>query len=243
VLGIFGGARGWPVSCRETARLLPGYLDGAIRGVDHARIRRHMESCGNCRAELEHYRCLAMTLARVERMPAPTDLADRIRATAARERVRQGSRGRLWGRLAVRLENMIRPLAVPATGGLLTALLAFIIVAQSLLVGVPVGAVPNDLPTNLLQAARLESLAPFPVPGIPAKEGITNGYVLALRTTLDARGEVVDYEILSGPQDAVTRRQLDQMLLFSRFRPQMSFGRPMAGGHVMLSFSEVRVKG
>jgi hypothetical protein len=33
------------------------------------------------------------------------------------------------------------------------------------------------------------------------------------------------------------------VLLFSRFRPMMSFGRPTSGGHVVLSFSEVRVKG
>jgi hypothetical protein len=53
----------------------------------------------------------------------------------------------------------------------------------------------------------------------------------------------VDYRILSGPSDAAVRHQLDQVLLFSRFRPSMSFGRPMAGGRVVMSFSAVNVKG
>jgi hypothetical protein len=41
----------------------------------------------------------------------------------------------------------------------------------------------------------------------------------------------------------VVQRQIDQLLMFSRFRPQLSFGRPMGGGRVLLSFSEVHVRG
>jgi len=33
------------------------------------------------------------------------------------------------------------------------------------------------------------------------------------------------------------------MLLFSRFSPMLSFGRPTSGGHVILSFSAVHVRG
>jgi hypothetical protein len=39
------------------------------------------------------------------------------------------------------------------------------------------------------------------------------------------------------------RRQLDQVLFFSRFKPMTSFGRPTAGGHVVLSFDAVHVRG
>jgi hypothetical protein len=39
------------------------------------------------------------------------------------------------------------------------------------------------------------------------------------------------------------KHQIDQVLLFSRFRPEISFGRPTGGGQVLLSFSEVRVHG
>jgi hypothetical protein len=54
---------------------------------------------------------------------------------------------------------------------------------------------------------------------------------------------MTDYQILSGPNSLEMRHQLDQMLLFSRFSPMLSFGRPTAGGHVILSFSAVRVRG
>ena len=54
---------------------------------------------------------------------------------------------------------------------------------------------------------------------------------------------MVDYKILSGPESATVHHQIDQLLMFSRFRPQMNFGRPMDGGRVLLNFSEVRVHG
>jgi hypothetical protein len=230
------------MKCREAQRRLPGYLDAALGPGDRARLGEHLESCDACRRQLESYRKLAVVLAGVEPSPPPPDLALRIRVEVSRERARREAR-RLWAGSWVRFENFLQPLAVPATGGLLTAMLAFAIVAQSLLVGVPVGAVANDLPTNLLQPARLESLAPFPAPGLLGTNASTRAGALVVQATLNSRGQVVNYEILSGPDDRAVRRQLDQVLLFSRFRPQMSFGRPTSGGHVIISFSEVRVTG
>jgi Putative zinc-finger len=231
------------MKCREAQRRLPGYLDAALGHDDRAGLGEHLQACAACRLQLESYRKLAVVLAGVEASPPPADLAVRIRLEVSRERVRREQARRLWARTWVRFENFLQPLAVPATGGLLTAVLAFAIVAQSLLVGVPVGAVPNDLPTNLLQPARLENLAPFPAPGLLGTNASTRSGALVVQATLNARGEVVNYEILSGPDDRGVRRQLDQVLLFSRFRPQMSFGRPTSGGHVIISFSEVRVTG
>ena len=111
------------------------------------------------------------------------------------------------------------------------------------LVGVPLGAVPNDLPLNLVQPARLETLAPFPFRDDFVAEGQSSPDGLLVDATLDAQGQVMTYRILSGPSNAAAQRQLDQVLLFSRFRPLVSFGLPLSGGHVVLSFNQVRVRG
>ena len=74
-------------------------------------------------------------------------------------------------------------------------------------------------------------------------ETLHAGHGLLLDVTVDQHGQMVGYQILSGPTSVDLRHQLDQMLLFSRFRPMLSFGRPTAGGHVILSFSAVRVRG
>jgi hypothetical protein len=108
--------------------------------------------------------------------------------------------------------------------------------------GVPLGAVTNDAPTNLLQPARLESLAPFPITGLE-ESGHSGPHALLVEATVNAQGEAVSYQILAGPENDKIRRQLNLVLLFSRFRPQMSFGRFTSGGHVVLSFSDISIRG
>ena len=66
---------------------------------------------------------------------------------------------------------------------------------------------------------------------------------MLLEATLNANGEVPFYHIISGPDDAAVKRQIDQVLMFSHFRPQLGFGRPMDGGRVLLNFSGVHVHG
>jgi hypothetical protein len=232
------------MNCYEAQRLLPGYLDGAIHARQHVWLRGHLESCEQCRQELERYRLLATRLANVEHVAAPADLAVRIRVQASQEPTPWVGVARLWSRALLVSQNILEPLAIPAAGGVLTALAVFVLVVQSTLVGVPLrGVVPNDQPLNLVQPARLESLAPFPLPGFVDASGRPTSGGLLLDATLNAQGEVLFYKILSGPNDATVQRQIDQLLLFSRFRPQLNFGRPMDGGHVLMSFSEVRVRG
>jgi hypothetical protein len=232
------------MTCRDTVRQLAGYLDGAISSAEHAHVREHLGGCSACRVQLEHYQRLATCLANVEPSAPPADLALRIRVGAAQTRTFAGNARRLWSRTVVSFENFFKPLAVPATGGVLTALVVFVLLVQNILVGVPLGGVvANDLPLNLVQPARLESLAPFPVPGVIAKEGHPTSGALLLEATLNAQGQVVSYRIISGPTDPAVGHQLDQLLLFSHFSPLVSFGLPRDGGRVLLSFSEVRVQG
>lgn len=229
--------------CREVGRQLAGYLDGAITLENHAKVRAHLEECDGCRNDLYRYQRLAQVLADVKPVEPPVNLAARIQEEASRIKVRLEIANPFWGRAWVFFENILEPLAVPATGGLLTAAFFFVFLAQSLFLGLPIGAVTNDLPTNLIQPARVVSLASFPVPAIVASDDYSHAGVLLVEATLNADGQVARYTILSGPASPVMRRQIDQILIFSRFRPEMFFGRPMAGGQVMLSFSEVRVRG
>jgi Putative zinc-finger len=231
------------MNCREVGRRLPGFLDGAVEVEDHARVNAHLQDCKSCRMDLERYRRLARVLAETQAIAPPRDLATRIRVEASRLQMQEQLAHPVWARLKLYFENILEPLAVPATGGLLTAALVFVFVVQSLAVGMPMGAVPNDLPINLIQPARLESLAPFPVPSIVGNNDYSRAGVLLVEATLNAEGQVVSYNILSGPTDAEVRRQIDQVLIFSRFRPELNFGRPTAGGRVVLSFSELRVRG
>jgi hypothetical protein len=148
-------------------------------------------------------------------------------------------------RAEILLDNVFRPLTVPATGGVFSAIVVFVLVLQLMVPGTTVRAVSNDVPLNILRPAELLTLSDYPQAWGSEQHELELSLPQGLQVyvTVDARGQMVDYEILSGPASPSLRHQLDEILLFSRFRPMMSFGRPTAGGHVILSFSAVRVRG
>ena len=137
-------------------------------------------------------------------------------------------------------------MTVPATGGLFSAFIIFVFVLHMIVPGITVQADPNDIPTGLLQPAELISLSDYPVAvrrrnaasRCGAAEQTFSSMSLWMRN-----GQMITYDIISGSDSPDVRHHLDQMLIFSRFRPMLSFGRPTAGGHVVLSFSAVHVRG
>ncbi len=232
------------MNCSEAQPRIPGYFDGAINASDHVRLCEHLRNCADCREELEYYRLLTAQLASLESVAVPSDLAVRIRINALEHPSRWSVAGRLWSRAVLAFQNILEPLAVPATGGILTALVVFALVVGSTVMGIPMGRpVPNDQPLNLVQPAALEQLAPFPVSTIMDATDRGNAGGLMVEATVSADGEVQTYKIVSGPHSTAVQRQIDEILLFSRFRPELNFGRPTSGGHVFLSFDQVRVRG
>ena len=176
----------------------------------------------------------------------PADLGIRILLAVSNARVFGGFGGRLRrakDRLELVLENIFEPLALPATGGIVVALLVFALVYQVLGGSMPVGAATPDSPTNLLQPARLEALAGFQMSRLEEITRTGGQHPLLVEAMVNADGQASSYRVISGQLDASMQRELDQVLFFSRFRPQMSFGRPTSGGRVILSFSQIRVRG
>ena len=94
-----------------------------------------------------------------------------------------------------------------------------------------------------MQPARLQTLAGFPLPGLDEAAAAEQPEGLLVEATVNAEGQAVDYRVIGSPLDAGTQRQLDRVVLFSRFRPQLSFGRPTSSGRVVLGFSRIFVRG
>ena len=238
------------MTCGRVIRFLPGYLDGALPeslGPDgHASIGLHLETCPSCRRELERHRRIQRVMSVASRPAPPADLGVRILLAVSSARALGGFGGRLRrakDRLELMLENIFEPLALPATGGILVALLVFALVYQVLGAGMPVSAATPDSPTNLLQPARLEVLAGFQMTRLEEMTRTGGQHPLLVEAMVNADGQAVSYRVISGQVDENMQRELDQVLFLSRFRPQMSFGRPTSGGRVILSFSQIRVRG
>jgi hypothetical protein len=238
------------MNCAQALRLLPGYLDGALPddpgSKAHIRMRQHLESCLRCRQERERYLELSMMMSSVAATKPPKDLGVSIRVAVAKARETEGfaGRSRHWkNSFDLVLANILEPLAIPAAAGVLVALVVFAMMYQVLGMSLPLAAAASDAPTNLLQPARLEMLAGFGMSTLEEMSRTGGQHPLLVEATVSAEGEAVSYRVLSGRVNAAAQRELDQILLFSRFRPQMSFGRPTSGGRVVLSFNQISVHG
>jgi len=149
------------MNCRQAAHLLPGYLDGAVQSHETNEIRAHLTGCASCRDILDHYRRLSVALANVTAVLPPADLLARIRSRAAEAKTQILRRQNWRSRTRILLRNIFEPLAIPATGGILAAMFAFLFVVQGILAGVPVGEVVDDRQGQCLLRREVKIHCPF----------------------------------------------------------------------------------
>jgi len=249
---FFAAARTWKLgwTCGFVKRFLPGYLDGALPDAMgfmlHPYLAHHLGDCPACRAELDCYRRISRMISAVRVEEPPAALPVSIRVAVSKARAAGGMRGRL-GRWRTRLEllvdHVLEPLLIPVTGGALVALLVFAVVFPILGPAMRLPGARPDLPTSLRQPARLQTLAGFPLPGLKDMADPDESHGLLVEATVNAQGQVFEYRIIGGALDKGMQHQLDRVVLFSRFRPQLNFGRPTSGGRVVLGFSRVFVRG
>jgi anti-sigma factor RsiW len=219
------------MKCTEAIFLLNPYVDGSLNGRQMQSLSGHLKSCRKCKTEYSSLKQTQSLLAGLGRQAAPADLALRIRVALSQERSQSFSR-RFQG-LVVRMENTVNAFMLPASAGLVTAVVMFGVLIGFLAVPNKVAAA-NDVPTSLYMPPRLSS-APF------ANSVNASGPVV-IEAVVDTNGRVGDYRIISGEDTEEVCKQLDRALIFTTFEPAMSFGQP-ASGKVVITFSNVEVTG
>jgi hypothetical protein len=222
------------MNCSATKRLLSSYLDGAVARKQLTQVNEHLKGCPECAANFASLQRAQSLVGSLGRKPAPADLSLKLRVALSQEMA--NSRRSRWDGLRVRWENAFNATMVPATAGLVTTLIIFGVLISFLYNPSQVRA-SNDVPTMLYTPAQLRS-TPFELSmgGVNADSLIVEAYV-------GSDGRVLDYRILSGPEDdAAILPQLKNMLIFTTFQPAMAFGQPTAS-RVILTFSKVQVKG
>jgi hypothetical protein len=220
--------------CPEAKRLFSPYLDGAVTGTEMLALQDHLSECVPCSAHYQSLRQTQQLVVSVERPKAPADLGLKLRLAISREAAQAR---RPYEGLRVRLENTVRAFMVPATAGLLSALLIFGIAMAYFVVPSSLRA-DNDVPLTMVNTAPELQQSAF---------GMTldtiNTDSLVVEAYVDASGRVQDYQILSDPnvsKDVLP--QVKRMLIFTTFRPALSMGRPTPS-RAVLSFSRISVKG
>ncbi len=217
-------------------------MDHAVSAEEGRLLERHLNTCQGCALETEQYFGLREKLRSLPRPPAPPELTTRLRVIASK--VRMESRGgapsrwsRWRDRLELSLHHLMRPLALPALGGLCSAVFLFSTLVPMFKSAFAMDTLAGDVPTMLTTEPMLKDTAPV---------AFADGEAV-VDLQLDDRGRIINYSIVSAPgqQSEKLRRSIENSLLFTEFWPATTFGRPVAGT-IRISFrnnSRIDVRG
>lgn len=225
------------MKCAEIQNLFSPYLDGRVSGAEMRTLTRHMEQCAGCAREYAALQRTQQLLASMvpHSKKAPADLALKLRLAISREAAQ--TRRRRYEGAMMRLENALNAFMVPATAGLVSAVLIFGLLLGFFALPAELRASSTDVPLMLYTRPQLQQSA------FGTSLGNMGDDAVIVEAYVDANGRVQDYRILSQPDDAqAVLPELKNLLIFTTFRPALSMGRPTAGTAV-LSFSKISVKG
>jgi predicted anti-sigma-YlaC factor YlaD len=222
------------MKCSEAKLRLSSHLDAMLTGAERREMSAHLNGCAECRTELAQLSTTQRLVSGLGRKQAPADLALKLRVMLSQAAA--SKRRSAWDGLLVRWQNALNAFMVPATAGMLSAVIMFGLLL-GMMVPVPLVA-SNDVPTSLYTPPELTS-SPF---GFEVMNSV-NSDSLMIEAYIDSNGRVQDYRILSSPESAKDiMPELKKMLIFTQFRPATSFGQPTSG-RAILTFNQVNVKG
>lgn len=228
------------MECLIVKRQLSAYLDRGISSAERRRVQQHLNSCNDCALEVARYSKLRAQLRSLPKYVPPADLTTRLRVAASKVRMESFGGASPWNRWCDRLElflrNLMRPLALPAVGGLCSAVFLFSTFVPLFKSAFFLNS-SGDIPTMLSTQPTLKYIAPVAFSS-------SGDAVVDLR--LNDQGEVVDFTIVSAPgqpSDAL-RRSIENSLLFTAFSPATTFGRGVASTiRIFFRSSRIDVRG
>jgi hypothetical protein len=233
---------------------LSRYVDDMASPEEARIIERHLDACNTCSDRVADYRQVRAAMKSMPQVVPSQHLVTRLQVLASREQARRVSRmtfAQKWeswrDRIALSLNNLLRPLAVPVAGGFVSACLLFGMLVPDLTS--EFHPVQNDVPApqiyteasvnaSMLDSDRINGLL-MPI--------AINESEIVLDVHLDDQGRMTEYRVVSGQallRNDLVRRRLESTLLVTQFNPATSFGQPTFGKiRVRLVRNEIDVRG
>jgi hypothetical protein len=217
------------MSCENVQPLISSLVDRRVAGERREEALAHLDACRACSAEYESMRVQRGALRSLAAAPAPAMLQGKLRVLASHERARRlvrinlAARAEHWrGLAALRLGNLMRPVALPVAGGLVSALLMFAALIPSVTYAhfstiEPPSPVFTDPDGQMVGEGEFPKLERAIGPAV-------NGKVVVL-LSIDDHGRVTDWTVTQG----VITPEVQNLILFSQFTPAMFFGKPTKG--------------
>jgi putative zinc finger protein len=198
------------------------YLDGKLRPSEVVRLRAHVAECRPCASMLEELYSIRSGMLLLEKPKLPALLSTRLRVLASRERSALIQSGvSRWTRLRLRwqarVDELMRPLTIPATGGLLSSLALFATLGFSIRQGTP--GVTYEVPVAF-EDTITANLVPM---------DMRSSVVLTM--SLDDKGRIQDYAVSGGTHSysADGSRLSASNIVFPQFPTVLAVARPITG--------------
>jgi hypothetical protein len=177
------------MTCLSVKRRSADYVDGRLRENERSRVATHLHECVSCSGEFDQLRSVRVALQRLPSPVPPASLRTSLRVKASQERQAviqtHGSRwARIWNQWRFRFDELMRPVTIPATGGILSSLVLFGLLAFT--IGTTTRVVSYEVP--VLYADRADANL------VPVQ--LRSSVILTL--SLDGNGRIVDYAVRDG---------------------------------------------
>ena len=221
------------IECSSVRHLMSPFIDSMVTADEAERLESHVAACAPCQRQLQSFISMRSLVARIDVPPMPEDmvLETRVRLSHARNT-------NFLVRLENRLNNFLRPMIVPALLGAALTMLLFGFLLGSLTSQSTVLAQDHfeEQPVyRLFQPVRTENAnwIRFASNDKNLEEPLT------IETYVGHEGRVLDYQVLSGPQNPEVNGWIRQVLSLAQFTPATAFGKPIES-RIILSFVAVR---
>jgi hypothetical protein len=206
-------------------------LDRQLAAEEWEQSLAHIRSCRRCDAHFEAMREMRTELRRMGKANPPADLSARLRVMASHERTRRLAHASIpalcqhWAsNIRLFFDNLMRPFAVPVTGGLFTALLLFSILIPTL--NPFQRGVFDERPLAILTDPDGEIVGTTKeVLRLQAGSATITGNEVSLVLLIDERGHVQDFYV----SDGELTDEMKSLILLSRFTPATIDGQPTWG--------------
>jgi hypothetical protein len=223
------------LECSPIQQLMSPFIDSMVTAEEATRVESHVAGCEPCQRQLQSYISVRSLVARIEAPPVPEDMVLETRVLLSHAR-----NDNSMVRLENRLNNLLKPLVAPVLLGTSLTMLLF---------GVLLGSMTPE--ATVLAQDRFEEPPVYRL-FQPVHTGNPNWIrfawnnkqqsldeTLTIETDVGHEGRVIDFRVLSGPQNPEVNSWLRGVLSLAQFTPATAFGKPVES-KIILSFVAVR---
>ena len=224
------------MSCENVQERISLLLDCNLPASEREHVLAHLDVCRQCGSRFEAMQYMRASLRSMAQPPVPPALSTKLRVIASHALARQNARKNLStrirhavGTLRLAFDNLMRPFALPVTGGVTSAFVMFSLLVPSLsfphshTYDPPLESLSADVQFGNPEGAIVGSSKnnAFLRPG----SAEITGDEVSLILLIDEHGRVQDYYLSGGE----LTEEMKSLIMLSQFVPATVSGQPTWG--------------